>query len=43
MDVSVPLTRGIKIEVDLPLDFRGTVFQQRWAAFGEIPVGTTAT
>jgi AraC family transcriptional regulator of adaptative response/methylated-DNA-[protein]-cysteine methyltransferase len=33
-----------KIGLDLPLDVRGTAFQQRvWAALREIPVGTTAT
>lgn len=30
--------------LDLPLDARGTAFQQRvWQALGQIPVGTTAT
>jgi AraC family transcriptional regulator, regulatory protein of adaptative response / methylated-DNA-[protein]-cysteine methyltransferase len=33
-----------KIGLDLPLDVRGTAFQQRvWAALRDIPVGTTAT
>jgi AraC family transcriptional regulator, regulatory protein of adaptative response / methylated-DNA-[protein]-cysteine methyltransferase len=33
-----------QIGFDLPLDVRGTVFQQRvWAALREIPAGTTAT
>ena len=32
------------IGFDLPLDVRGTAFQQRvWAALREIPMGTTAT
>lgn len=32
------------IGLDLPLDVRGTAFQQRvWAALRDIPVGTTAT
>src|SRR3546814_276398 len=30
--------------LDLPLDLRGTAFQQRvWRALGEIPVGTTVS
>jgi AraC family transcriptional regulator of adaptative response/methylated-DNA-[protein]-cysteine methyltransferase len=33
-----------QIGLDLPLDIRGTVFQQRvWQALKEIPVGTTVT
>ena len=33
-----------KIGLDLPLDVRGTAFQQRvWQALREIPVGSTAT
>jgi AraC family transcriptional regulator, regulatory protein of adaptative response / methylated-DNA-[protein]-cysteine methyltransferase len=32
------------LPLDLPLDVRGTVFQQRaWRALGEIPAGSTAT
>lgn len=33
-----------ELGLDLPLDIRGTAFQQRvWAALREIPVGATAT
>jgi AraC family transcriptional regulator of adaptative response/methylated-DNA-[protein]-cysteine methyltransferase len=33
-----------EIGLDLPLDVRGTAFQQRvWAALREIPAGTTVT
>lgn len=33
-----------KIGLNLPLDIRGTLFQQRvWQALGEIPVGTTVS
>lgn len=33
-----------RLGLDLPLDIRGTAFQQRvWQALGEIPAGTTAT
>ena len=32
------------IGIDLPLDIRGTAFQQRvWQALGDIPVGSTAS
>src|SRR4051794_41346952 len=35
---------GTRTEFDVPLDLRGTPFQQRvWAALGEIPYGTTVT
>ena len=38
------LRRGAGQALDLPLDVRGTAFQQRvWQALREIPVGSTAT
>lgn len=40
----VGLIEAPQIGLDLPLDIRGTAFQQRvWQALQEIPVGTTAT
>lgn len=40
----VGLIEAPHIGLDLPLDIRGTAFQQRvWQALQEIPVGTTAT
>jgi len=40
----VGLIEAPELGLDLPLDIRGTAFQQRvWAALCEIPAGTTAT
>jgi AraC family transcriptional regulator of adaptative response/methylated-DNA-[protein]-cysteine methyltransferase len=40
----VALVESPELGLDLPLDIRGTVFQQRvWATLREIPAGTTAT
>ncbi|MFC0009995.1 bifunctional DNA-binding transcriptional regulator/O6-methylguanine-DNA methyltransferase Ada [Devosia nitrariae] len=40
----VGLIEAPRLGLDLPLDVRGTAFQQRvWAALREIPAGTTAT
>lgn len=40
----VGLIEAPELGLDLPLDIRGTAFQQRvWAALREIPAGTTAT
>ncbi|HLU83125.1 MAG TPA: methylated-DNA--[protein]-cysteine S-methyltransferase, partial [Trueperaceae bacterium] len=40
----VGLVEAPRIGVDLPLDVRGTAFQQRvWQALSAIPAGTTAT
>jgi AraC family transcriptional regulator, regulatory protein of adaptative response / methylated-DNA-[protein]-cysteine methyltransferase len=40
----VDLVEAPSRELDLPLDVRGTVFQQRvWQALREIPAGSTAT
>ena len=40
----VDLVEAPSGELDLPLDVRGTVFQQRvWQALREIPAGSTAT
>ena len=40
----VGLVEAPAIGLDLPLDVRGTVFQQRvWQALQDIPVGKTAT
>jgi AraC family transcriptional regulator of adaptative response/methylated-DNA-[protein]-cysteine methyltransferase len=40
----VGLVEAPGLGLDLPLDLRGTTFQQRvWAALREIPPGTTAT
>jgi AraC family transcriptional regulator of adaptative response/methylated-DNA-[protein]-cysteine methyltransferase len=40
----VGLVESPRIGLDLPLDIRGTAFQQRvWRALREIPVGTTAS
>ncbi|QPB21958.1 bifunctional DNA-binding transcriptional regulator/O6-methylguanine-DNA methyltransferase Ada [Rhizobium sp. 007] len=40
----VGLVEAPRLGLDLPLDVRGTAFQQRvWAALREIPAGTTAT
>lgn len=40
----VGLVEAPKVGIDLPLDIRGTAFQQRvWAALREIPPGTTVT
>ena len=40
----VGLVEAPGLGLDLPLDIRGTAFQQRvWQALGEIPVGQTAT
>ena len=40
----IGLIEAPRLGLDLPLDVRGTAFQQRvWAALREIPAGTTAT
>lgn len=40
----VGLVEAPKVAIDLPLDIRGTAFQQRvWQALREIPAGRTAT
>jgi AraC family transcriptional regulator, regulatory protein of adaptative response / methylated-DNA-[protein]-cysteine methyltransferase len=40
----VGLAESPRVNVDLPLDVRGTAFQQRvWQALREIPAGSTAT
>jgi AraC family transcriptional regulator of adaptative response/methylated-DNA-[protein]-cysteine methyltransferase len=41
---AVGLVEAPGIGLDLPLDIRGTAFQQRvWAALREVPAGTTVT
>jgi AraC family transcriptional regulator of adaptative response/methylated-DNA-[protein]-cysteine methyltransferase len=40
----IGLVEAPGMELDLPLDVRGTVFQQQvWRALSEMPVGSTAT
>ncbi len=40
----VAFVEGPKVGLDLPLDVRGTVFQQKvWQALRKIPVGSTAS
>lgn len=44
MSAVVNLVENPRLTLDLPLDIRGTAFQQRvWKALQQIPVGSTAT